>query len=91
MDEVTGGWVVLGPPAECVWEGIAHMLEPGDAFEALEYSLLLEQPETYGSFRVKGQFWTGCLEGQPISSAGCTGGPYEITSDIFGVSMYPPP
>ena len=91
MDEVTGGWVDLGPAAYCFWEGIAHMLEPGDAFEALEYSLLLAQTETYGTFRVKGQFWTGCSEGQPISAGGCTGGPYEITSDTLGVSMYAPP
>ena len=91
MDPDTDNWVDLGPAAECVWEGIAYMLEPGDALEALEYSIPLAQTEYYGTFRVKGQFWTGCTEDQPISTGGCTGGPYEIASDIFGVSLYPPP
>lgn len=84
LDESTWTWKELGPPAECVWEGVARLVEPGDAWEAMDMALPEPPAWGYGTYRVRGAYWTGCTDGQPIS-AGCAAGPVEVVSDEIGV------
>ena len=77
-------WVNLGPPAVCVWEGVAKKVEPGEAFQAM--GMPLPEPEGWydSLYRVRGGYWSGCEAGQPISS-GCQGDGTFAVSEAFYV------
>ena len=82
-DEQRETWIDRGPPAVCVWEGYAVKVLPGDARE--------DFTGTYaaGTRRLRGQYWLGCLDGEPISEAECEAGPIDIYSRVF--ETYPAP
>jgi hypothetical protein len=77
-------WINLGPPAVCVWEGVAKKVMPGDAYIAMDYTLPQPPDWSYGLHRVRGGYSTGCDDGQPISS-GCQGEPLISVSETFYV------
>lgn len=85
-----GAWLDLGPPAECFWEGYAVKVEPDGAHEAMTFQAVPKDLSEFGTFRLRGQYWTGCLDDQPISQAQCKGGPLDVLSKEFSVGPPPP-
>jgi len=84
-----GQWTDLGPPAMCGWEGIAVPVEAGGAWQAMGIVPSLGEDD-YATFRLRAQYWLGCMPDQPISTAGCTGGPVDVYSPVFSVGPPPP-
>jgi hypothetical protein len=87
-DPVTGAWVDQGPPAMCGVEGVARRLADGDAVSDFPWQAE-EGPGGPATWRLHGQYWTGCKDGLPISQAGCTGGPIDLLGGPFTVGMVP--
>jgi len=85
-----GTWKDLGAPAICGWEGIAVKVEPGGAHQAFSFQTPAQEPDGYGTYRLRGLFWTGCLDDQPISEALCKGGPVDVLSNLYSVGPPPP-
>ena len=77
LDPVTGDWVDIGPTADCLWEGFAVKVEPGNDHEDGSPAWAI------GTERLHGQFWTGCRDGQPLSQSECAGGPFDVWSRAF--------
>lgn len=85
-----GTWKNLGPLADCVWEGYAVKLEPGDAHPAMSFPTSVQEPDGFGTYRLHGLYWTGCLDDQPISQAQCKAGPMDVFSTPYSVGPPPP-
>jgi hypothetical protein len=89
-DSVSGQWVDQGPPFACAIEGIAVHLPAGQAHRTMSFTAPMDGmaggPATY---RLRGQYFTGCIVGQPLSSAKCTNGPFEIDSIEYLVGQAP--
>ncbi len=84
------GWVDLGVPVDCIWEGIAIRLLPGTAFSANPLTNLPESGNGWtDNYRLLGEYWIGCGSGLPLGEAGCTGGPFEVFSEQVFFGMAP--
>ena len=83
LDEDSGEWVDLGPPAVCVWEGYAVKVEPWESHTDFVDAWAL------GVRRLRGEYWRGCLDGEPLSQAQCAEGPFAVYSQLF--ESYPSP
>lgn len=92
FDAAKKTWYELGPGAVCAWEGYAVVVAAGESWQAmtLQAPQFTTPPDVdgVGTYRLVGQYWTGCQSDPPapISTAGCTGGPFQVISSTFTVS-----
>ncbi len=85
-----GEWIDLGPPVMCGWEGIAQRVAAGQAYRDFPLALPPEfETSPYPSWRLHGQYWTGCQPDLPLSAAGCTAGPFDVYSREYTVGLAP--
>jgi hypothetical protein len=76
-----GQWAGMGAPIMCVWEGVAVRVEAGATFPAA-----IALPEETGIWRVRFvDVRIGCADGQPMSSANCTGGGGHVATLPFKI------
>ncbi len=87
-DATSGDWTNKGPPVVCGVEGTAHHVAAGEGYKDFAWTA----PSDMGSFptfRLHGQYWTGCVIDKPLSGAQCTGGPIDVYSPQFNVGLVP--
>lgn len=75
-------WEYLGPMVACFWEGVARKIAPNDTLVAETTSVVSQS----GTYRLRGEYSTGCKDGLPLSQAECTGGPTTVYSATFTVN-----
>lgn len=77
LDPETGIWRDIGPPADCFWEGVAVRVDA--------HTRYVDVVDTWvtTTHRLRGSYWTGCTDGQPLSQSGCQGGPITVLSNVF--------
>jgi len=83
-----GNWIDKGPVVMCGVEGIAKKLLPGAALDDFQFPAPQEGlAGGFASYRLHGQYWTGCQDDLPLSGAQCTGGPVDVYSATFMVGL----
>jgi hypothetical protein len=87
-DASTGDWIDQGPPVMCGVEGVAHHVVAGQGYRDFPWTAPTDMG-AFPTYRMRGQYWTGCLPDRPISSAQCTAGPIDIYSATFNVGVAP--
>lgn len=89
-DASTGSWIDRGPPFMCGVEGVAVRVAAGKAFRDFPWQAPIDGlTSPLPRFRLRGQYWTDCLPDLPISTAKCSGGPFDVLSMEFTVGMAP--
>lgn len=83
-------WKSLGSTIDCVWEGTAREIAPGQAWRAEDF----RAPDDMGSgamnaYRLSGNYYTGCLSDKPLSQSQCTAGPFPVLSREYSVGLAP--
>ncbi len=79
-------WTQAGSGIVCVWEGIAQEVPPGGYRDVETWTS--PAGTMNGTFRLHGQWFTGCTPGQPVSQGGCSA-PNEAMSEVFSVGLAP--
>lgn len=90
-DESVGEWVDQGATEDCLWEGVAVKIEPGQGFQAQSWFGPGYSEQGWDNYRLSGVYYLGCLDGEPLSTAACEVGPLPAVSDVFTVSYVFPP